>query len=69
MTDAENKNLSIAEQEALSKEEVQKLIRMAKEKGSLTIVDINDALPAELTAPSVLDQVMFAIEAAGVDII
>ncbi len=68
MTDAENKNLSIAEQEALSKEEVQKLIRMAKEKGSLTIVDINDALPAELTAPSVLDQVMFAIEAAGVAI-
>ena len=68
MTDAENKNLSIAEQEILSKDEVEKLIRMAKEKGTLTIVDINEALPTELTAPSVLDQVMSALEAAGVAI-
>ena len=68
MSETENKILTIAEQEALSKEEIQKLIRMAKEKGTLTIVDINESLPAELTAPSVLDQVMFAIEAAGVAI-
>jgi RNA polymerase primary sigma factor len=68
MTDAENKILSIPEQEALVKEEVEKLVRLAKEKGSLTIVDINESLPTELTAPSVLDQVMFAIEAAGVAI-
>ena len=66
MAETENKNLTIAEQEALSKEEIQKLIRLAKEKGHLTIVDINESLPQEITAPTVLDQVMFSLEANGV---
>jgi RNA polymerase primary sigma factor len=60
------KSLTIAEQEALVKEEIQRFLRLAKEKGSLTIEEINDQLPAEILAASVLDSFMSALEIAGV---
>jgi RNA polymerase primary sigma factor len=56
------KELSLAEQEALIKEEIQKFIKLAKEKGSLTIEEINELLPAEIIASTVLDTFMQALE-------
>lgn len=60
------KVLTVAEQEALIKEEIQKFIKLAKEKGTLTIEEINDLLPQEIIAPSVLDAFMQGLEASGV---
>lgn len=60
------KILTIAEQEAVAKEEVQKLIKLAKEKGRITIEEINDSLPVEIVAASVLDGIMHSLEANGV---
>lgn len=63
---SETKVLTIAEQEVLAKEEVQKLLKVAKEKGRLTIEEINDSLPLEIIAASVLDSLMQTLEANGV---
>ena len=60
------KSLTVAEQETLVKEEIQRFLRLAKEKGSLTIEEINDQLPVEILAASVLDSFMSALEIAGV---
>ena len=60
------KTLSIAEQEALIKEEIQKVIKLAKEKTSITIEEINEMLPPEIIAVGVLDQFMHALEANSV---
>ena len=63
---AENRILTIAEQDVVAKEELQKLIKLAKEKGRITIEEINDALPIEVVAASVLDAFMHSLEANGV---
>ncbi len=60
------KELSLIEQESLVKEEIQKFIRLAKEKTSLTIEEINDLLPQEIIASTVLDMFMQALEINGV---
>lgn len=60
------KELSLAEQEALIKEEIQRFLKIAKEKGSLTIEEINELLAPEILAPSVLDSFMQALEVGGV---
>lgn len=62
----EAKVLSIAEQEVLAKEEVQKVLKLAKDKGRVTIEEINESLPAEVTAVAVLDAFMQSLEANGV---
>ena len=62
----EIKVLSIAEQEVIAKEELQKLIKLAKEKGRITIEEINETLPPEILAVSVLDSFMQSLEANGV---
>lgn len=62
----EIKTLTAAEQEVLAKEEVQKLLKMAKDKGRLTIEEINESLPQEIIAASVLDALMQTLEANGV---
>jgi RNA polymerase primary sigma factor len=62
----EAKVLSIAEQEVLAKEEVQKILKLAKEKGKVTIEEINESLPPEVTAVAVLDSFMQSLEANGV---
>lgn len=70
MTNNPEKNepriLTAAEQEVLAKEEVQKLLKMAKDKGRLTIEEINESLPQEIIAASVLDALMQTLEANGV---
>ena len=60
------KVLSIAEQEALAKEEVQKILKLAKDKGRVTIEEINESLPQEVVAVSVLDAFMQSLEANGI---
>jgi RNA polymerase primary sigma factor len=62
----DKKILTIAEQDVLAKEEMQKLIKLAKEKGKITIEEINDSLPPEIVAVSVLDSFMQTLEANGV---
>ncbi len=59
------KGLSVAEQEAVVKEEIQRFIKLAKDK-VLTIEEINDLLPAEILDQTVLDQFMHSLEAGGV---
>lgn len=60
------KVLSLQEQEALIKEEIQRFLKLAKEKAALTIEEINELLPPEIIAPSVLDSFMQALEINGV---
>ncbi len=60
------KELTVAEQEALIKEEIQRFLKLAKEKSSLTIEEINELLPQEIIAASVLDSFMQALEINGV---
>ncbi len=62
----ESKALTIAQQETVAAEELQKLIKLAKEKGRITIEEINEALPIEIVAASVLDNFMQSLEANGV---
>lgn len=63
---AEHRILTIAEQDVAAKEELEKLIKLSKEKGRITIEEINDALPIEIVAASVIDSFMHALEANGV---
>lgn len=58
--------MSLAEQEVLIKEEITRFVKFAKEKGALTIEEINEQLPLEIQAPSVLDAFMHALEVNGV---
>jgi RNA polymerase primary sigma factor len=60
------KELSLSQQEDLIKEEIQRFIKLAKEKEALTIEEINEQLPAEILAPSVLDAFMQGLEVSGV---
>ncbi len=60
------RQLSQAEQEAMIKEEIQRILKLAKEKGTLTIEEINELLPPEIIAASVLDFFMQALEINGV---
>jgi RNA polymerase primary sigma factor len=53
-------------QEAMIREEIQRFIKLAREKGSLTIEEINEALPAEIIAASALDSFMQGLEVNGV---
>src|SRR4051812_37213295 len=62
----EAKVLSIAEQEILAKEEVQKILKLSKEKGKVTIEEINESLPPDITSVTVLDAFMQSLEANGV---
>ncbi len=63
-----SKELSLAEQDTLIKEETQRFLKLAKEKGSLTIEEINELLPPEIILASVLDSFMQALEVNGVSI-
>lgn len=58
--------MPLAEQEVLIKEEITRFVKFAKEKGSLTIEEINEQLPLEIQAPTVLDAFMHALEINGV---
>ncbi len=58
--------MPVAEQEVLIKEEIIRFVKFAKEKGALTIEEINEQLPAEIQTPAVLDSFMHALEINGV---
>ncbi len=60
------KELTLSQQEDLIKEEIQRFIKLAKERPSLAIEEINDLLPPEIIAASVLDTFMQALEVNGV---
>ncbi|MCB0368889.1 MAG: RNA polymerase sigma factor RpoD, partial [Bdellovibrionales bacterium] len=62
------KTLSLEEQQTLIKEEIQRFLKIAKEKKTLTIEEINELLPPEFISASVLDSFMQALEAGGVSI-
>lgn len=62
----QTKVLSVTEQDALIKEEIAKFVKLGKERGLLSIEEINDLLPQEITAGSVLDSFMQALEANGI---
>jgi RNA polymerase primary sigma factor len=56
----------LQDQVNLIKEEIQRFIKLAKDKGFLTIEEINEILPAEIIEASVLDSFMQALEINGV---
>jgi RNA polymerase primary sigma factor len=58
--------LTPAEQQNLIKDEIQKFVKLAKEKGHLTIEEINELLPPEILDPGILDAFMQALEVNGV---
>ena len=60
------KELSVAEQAELIKEEILRFTKLARDKGFLTIEEINDLLPAEILDAGVLDSFMQALEVGGV---
>ena len=60
--------LTLAEQQTLIKEEIQKFIKLGKDKGTLTVEEINELLHPEILAPSVLDFFMQALESNSVAI-
>ncbi len=61
-----SKILTVADQSEAIKEEILRFTKFAREKGFLTIEEINDLLPAEILEVSVLDSFMQALEVAGV---
>jgi RNA polymerase primary sigma factor len=58
--------LSEKEQQVLIVEEIQRFIKMAKERGALSIEELNELLPQEIISSNVLDQFMQALEVNGV---
>jgi RNA polymerase primary sigma factor len=67
-TTSENtsRELTLAQQEELIKEEIQRFIKLAKERPAFSIEEINDLLQPEIIAASVLDTFMQALEVNGV---
>src|SRR5690606_18692195 len=61
------KELTLDQQMELIREEIQRFVKMAKERGPLSIEEINELLQQEIIAPSVLDTFMQALEVAGVE--
>ena len=62
----EPKTLDIAAQTALLKDEIERFTRMSREKGFVTVEEINDLMPAEIIDSGVLDSFMSALDSAGV---
>ncbi|MGZ6479979.1 MAG: sigma-70 factor domain-containing protein, partial [Bdellovibrionales bacterium] len=60
--------LSLEQQQAMIHEEIQRFVRLSKERASISIEEINEMLPPEIIAASVLDTFMQALEVNGVAI-
>jgi len=60
--------LSLDQQQAMIHEEIQRFVRLSKERASISIEEINEMLPPEIIAASVLDTFMQALEVNGVAI-
>ena len=65
-TETEIKELTVSQQEDLIREEIQRFVRLSKERPSINIEEINELLPPEIIAASVLDMFMQALEVNGV---
>ncbi len=62
------KILSEAEQKELVSSEIKRLVSIFKDKGVLTIEEINDQLPLEIQSISALDFLMQSLEVSGVNV-
>lgn len=62
------RELTLSQQEELIREEIQRFVKLAKERPALSIEEINELLPPEIIAASVLDTFMQALEVNGVAI-
>ena len=58
--------LSEKEQQVLILEEIQRFIKLSKERATLTVEDVNELLAPEIISPVVLDQFMQALDINGV---
>ena len=65
-TSSSGKILTVAEQAEAIREEILRFTKLARDKGFLTIEEINDLLPAEILDAGVLDSFMQALEVGGV---
>ncbi len=50
-------------------EDIEKLIDTGKEKGYLTLGEVNDLLPGDITSPDELDDLMTTINTQGIDVL
>ena len=64
--DTQVKELTVSQQEDMIREEIQRFVRLSKERVSINIEEINELLPPEIIAASVLDMFMQALEVNGV---
>ena len=62
----EPKSLDAAAQLVLIKDEIERFTRMSREKGFITVEELNDLLPVEIIDAGVLDTFMSALDSAGV---
>jgi RNA polymerase primary sigma factor len=60
------RELTLKQQEELIKEEIQRFVKLSKERPQITFEEVNELLPPEIIAPSVLDTFMQALEVNGV---
>lgn len=60
------KEWSLEQQQEKIAEEIQRFIKVFKEKGAVSIEEMNELLPVEIIAASVLDSFMQGLENAGV---
>jgi RNA polymerase primary sigma factor len=60
------KELTLQQQEEMIREEIQRFVRLAKERSTLSVEEINELLPPEIIAATVLDTFMQALEVNGV---
>ena len=67
-SEIELKELSTDDQMAIVKEEIQRFTKIAKDRGFLTIEEINELLPPEVIAAPVLDNLMQSLQVSGVNI-
>ena len=58
--------LSETEQQVIIVEEIQRFIKLAKERGALMVEELNELLAPEIIAAPVLDHFMQALEINGV---
>lgn len=60
--------MSVEAQRAAIKEEIERFSRMGREKGYLLIDEVNDLLPPEIVDAAALDELLQALESAGIAI-
>ena len=63
---ADENALTVAQQQELITEEIQRFIKLFRDKGALMVEEVNELLPAEIIAAEVLDHFMQALEVNGV---